>query len=71
MLAHLTDTFLNDPFHGAAPSGMKNPDSSPFPVRQNDRKAIRCLNGQDQTRRICDQTVPGQELRGDSVNSMD
>ncbi len=36
MFPHLTNTLLDDPFDRAAPACMKNADSSPFSIRQND-----------------------------------
>jgi hypothetical protein len=55
----------------AAPSRVKNADGAPFPVHQNDREAISRLHGQDQTRRIRNQSVASQKLIRHPLNSMD
>jgi hypothetical protein len=71
MFAHLANAFLSDAFDSAAPSRVKNADGSTFPVHDDDRKAIRCLHSQNQTRRIRNQSVASQNLIRHSIHSMD
>ena len=59
---HLADTFLDDALDRAAPACVKNADSPPLPIRQNDGKAIGSLHGQEQPRRIRDHPVSSQRL---------
>ena len=71
MFPHLADTFLDDALDRAAPPGVKNADSPPFPIRQNDGKAIGGLHGHEQSRSVRDNSVSGQRLFRHAVDAMD
>src|SRR5208337_3032926 len=71
MFPHLADTLLDDALDRAAPAGVKNAGSPPFPIHKNDGKAIGSLHRQEQSRRVRDQAVASQRLVRHAINSMD
>jgi len=74
MFAHLADALFDDALDGAPPSCVKNSDSAPLRVRQNNRKAIGRLHRQKQARRIGDHSIASQsgasQSSGNTVDTM-
>src|ERR1700722_11444660 len=57
---HLSYTFFDDSFHGAAPARVKHAHGAAFGVDENDGETIRGLNGEQQAGSGSDQAVAGE-----------
>ena len=68
---HLANTFFDYALDGPAPASVKNSDGAILLVHDDHGQTIGRLHGEEESGGIGDQSVPGEEMVGEPVNTMD